>query len=50
LELLVADQIVVELKAIKEITNVHFAVVRSYHRAADCKHGLIMNFANRSSR
>ncbi len=36
---------VVELKAIKEIADVHFAVVRSYLRAVDRKHGLIVNFA-----
>lgn len=45
LDLLVGDEIVVELKAIKDITNAHFAIVRSYLRAADCKHGLILNFA-----
>lgn len=45
LDLFVADQIVVELKAIREITDTHFAVVRSYLRAVDRQHGLILNFA-----
>lgn len=48
LDLLVANQVVVELKAVKEITRVHFAVVRSYLRAVDRKHGLILNFAKSS--
>lgn len=45
LDLLVADTIVVELKAIKALEDVHFAVVRSYLRACECEHGLLMNFA-----
>ena len=45
LDLLVAALIVVELKAVKAIENVHFAVVRSYLRATGREHGLILNFA-----
>ena len=45
LDLFVADEIVVELKAVKDITDVHFAVVRSYLRAVRRKHALILNFA-----
>ncbi len=45
LDLFIADKIVVELKAIKEITDVHFVVVRSYMCATNRKHGLIINFA-----
>jgi GxxExxY protein len=45
LDLFVANEIVVELKAIRDITDVHFAIVRSYLRAAGRKHGLILNFA-----
>ncbi len=45
LDLFVADEIVVELKAIKDVADVHFAVVRSYLRAVGRKHGLILNFA-----
>ena len=39
------DKFVVELKAIKEVTNEHFAVVRSYLKATGQKHGLILNFS-----
>jgi len=45
LDLFVGDQIVVELKAVKSISDVHFAVVRSYLRAVGHQHGLILNFA-----
>lgn len=45
LDLLVGSEIVVELKAVKDIADAHFAVVRSYLRAVGCKHGLILNFA-----
>jgi len=44
LDLLVADEIVVELKAIKSLQPVHFAVVRSYLCAADRLHGLLLNW------
>ena len=45
MDLFVADEIVVELEAVRDIADVHFAVVRSYLRAAGRKHGLILNFA-----
>lgn len=45
LDLLVAGVVVVELKAIKRLENIHFAVVRSYLRAARLEHGLLMNFS-----
>ena len=45
LDLYVADLIVVELKAVKAIDDVHFAVARSYLRAVRREHGLILNFA-----
>ena len=44
LDLLIEDQIVVELKAVKVVTPEHFAIVRSYLRAAQRKHGLLLNF------
>jgi len=47
LDLFVDDQIVVELKAVKEISDVHFAVARSYLRAVHRMHGLILNFSKR---
>ena len=44
LDLFVEEQIVVELKAIKELTPTHFAIVRSYLKAVGREHGLILNF------
>jgi GxxExxY protein len=45
LDLFVAGLIVVELKAVKALEDVHFAVVRSYLRATGSEHGLILNFS-----
>lgn len=45
IDLLVARTIVVELKAIRALENVHFAVVRSYLSALGLEHGLLLNFA-----
>jgi len=45
LDLVVENQVVVELKAVREITDIHFAQIRSYLRATDLKVGLIPNFA-----
>ncbi len=45
LDMFVFNRFVVELKAIKEVTNEHFATVRSYLKAAGQKHGLILNFS-----
>ena len=45
LDMFVFNRFVVELKAIKEVTNEHFATVRSYLKVAGQKHGLILNFS-----
>ena len=45
LELLVQDTIVVEQKAVKDLEDVHFAIVKSYLRAAGKEHGLPINSA-----
>ncbi len=45
LDMFVFNRFVVELKAIKEVTNEHFATVRSYLKAAGQKHGLMLNFS-----
>jgi GxxExxY protein len=45
LDLFVENTILVELKAIKNIEDIHFAIVRSYLRAVGQKHALILNFA-----
>ncbi len=46
LDLLVENLIVVELKAISDLEDVHFAIVRSYLKAARLEHGLLLNFAS----
>ena len=45
LDLLVEGEIVIDLKAISELLNVHFAIVKSQLRAVKRKHGLLLNFA-----
>ena len=45
LDLLIEDTITVELKAVKNLESIHFAVVKSYLRAKGLKHGLLLNFA-----
>jgi GxxExxY protein len=45
LDLVVEESIVVELKTVKELADVHFAVVKSYLRASHRRHGLLLNFA-----
>ncbi len=45
LDLIVENTIVVELKAIKNLEDIHFAIVRSYLKAAGKEHGLLLNFA-----
>ncbi len=37
--------IVVELKAIKNIEDIHYAIAKSYLRATGKEHGLLLNFA-----
>jgi len=39
-----AIKIVLELKAIKNSENIHFSIGRSYLRALNLSHGLILNF------
>jgi GxxExxY protein len=36
---------VIDLKAISELLDVHFAIVKSQLRAMRRKHGLLLNFA-----
>ena len=45
LDLLVEQLIVVELKTIRNIEDIHFSIARSYLKALGLKHGLILNFA-----
>ena len=45
LDLLIEKQIIVELKAVKEFTEIHFAQLRSYLKATGLKVGLLFNFS-----
>lgn len=44
LDLLVENEVIVELKAIKALEDVHFAQVRSYLKATGLHVGLLLNF------
>jgi len=46
LDFLVEGKVIVELKAIKAIEDVHFAIVRSYLKATDLQSALLLNFAS----
>ena len=45
LDLVVENKIIVELKAVKELSDVHFAQPRSYLKASGLKIGLLLNFS-----
>ena len=45
LDFVVEDRIIVELKAVEALENVHFAIVRSYLKATGLADGLILNFS-----
>ena len=45
LDLIVDNTIVVELKAVKNIEDIHFAIVKSYLKALGKEHGLLINFS-----
>jgi GxxExxY protein len=44
LDLLVDSEIVVELKAVKALEEIHFAQVKSYLKATGLRVGLLLNF------
>jgi GxxExxY protein len=44
LDLVVGDEIVVELKAVKALEDIHFAQVKSYLKATGLHVGLLLNF------
>ena len=46
LDLLVTGKVVIELKAISALEDIHFAIVRSYLKATGLDDGLLMNFAS----
>jgi GxxExxY protein len=45
LDFLVEGKIIVELKAISELEDIHFAIGRSYLKATNLDDGLLLNFA-----
>jgi GxxExxY protein len=45
LDLIIENRIVVELKTVTAIQDIHFSIVRSYLEATGLKHGLLLNFA-----
>jgi GxxExxY protein len=45
LDVLVEGGIVIDLKAISELLDIHFAILKSQLRAVKRKHGLLLNFA-----
>ena len=47
LDLLVEDEIIVELKAVSEVSKIHQAQLISYLKAANKRLGLILNFAKK---
>ncbi len=47
LDLLVEDQLVVELKAVDALADVHEAQVLTYLRFSQCRVGLLINFRSR---
>ena len=44
MDLVVANEIVVELKAVESLKDIHFAQVKSYLKATGLKVGLLFNF------
>ena len=45
LDLLVQNEVIVELKAVKELSDIPFAQLRSYLKATGMKVGLLLNFS-----
>jgi GxxExxY protein len=44
IDLLVEDKIVVELKAVEELNDLHLAQMITYLKLANCEIGLLINF------
>lgn len=45
LDLVVEDAVIIELKAVEDLSRAHYAQVRSYLRASGLKTALLINFA-----
>src|SRR6266700_3791013 len=46
LDLVVEGKVIIELKAISDLEDIHYAIVRSYLKAADLADALLLNFAS----
>lgn len=44
IDLLINDKLIVELKAVKELTDIHVAQTLTYLKLSNCKLGLLINF------
>jgi len=44
LDLLVEDEVIVEVKSVRELAAIHEAQLLSYLRLSNCKTGLLINF------
>lgn len=44
IDLLIEDRIVVELKAVEFLNEVHLAQILTYLKLTNCKYGLLLNF------
>ncbi len=44
IDLLVEDKVIVELKAVEALTDVHMAQILTYLKLSGCKIGLLLNF------
>jgi GxxExxY protein len=47
-DLLVDRRLILEMKAVRDLLRVHFAVMHSYLRATGCSSGLLLNFGRES--
>ncbi len=45
LDIVVEDQVIIELKAVEDLSGVHYAQVRSYLKASGLKTAILVNFA-----
>lgn len=44
IDIIVQDKVIIEVKAVEELKNIHLAQVLTYLRLSGCKLGLLMNF------
>lgn len=44
IDLLVEDKLIIELKSVEELSNLHIAQVLTYLKLSNCKLGLLINF------